>query len=126
MFTRTEERSKNTKKTGHSKALKLLKRHKKERGKQERKNAPSRATAISDINYQISDRDHQSDIFSKYAEFLNGFDSESTVQINIINRRKDIRQFMQETSFKHRPDDLNALRDEMNHIMRERNLYATC
>ena len=146
MFTRTEERSKNTKKTGHSKALKLLQRHKKERGKQERKNAPSRATqdslayramyedglcevapgvfsksvAISDINYQISDRDHQSDIFSKYAEFLNGFDSESTVQINIINRRKDIRQFMQETSFKHRPDDLNALRDEMNHIMRER------
>ncbi|RND34384.1 hypothetical protein FAM18099_02928 [Lacticaseibacillus paracasei] len=47
MFTRTEERSKNTKKTGHSKALKLLQRHKKERGKQERKNAPSRATQDS-------------------------------------------------------------------------------
>jgi len=46
----------------------------------------SKTIKFADINYEIAKKEDQIDIFSKYCEFLNYFDENINVQINIQNR----------------------------------------
>ena len=53
----------------------------------------SRTFKFSDINYQTACRDEQIDVFSRYCEFLNSFDSEIQIQMTVFNRHIDPEDF---------------------------------
>lgn len=69
---------------------------------------------FSDINYQIARRDEKENIFSKYCQFLNYFDSSIPFQITINNRVINKDDFKEQMLLKHRDDHLNSFRDEYN------------
>lgn len=69
---------------------------------------------FSDINYQIARRDEKENIFSRYCQFLNYFDSSIPFQITINNRIINKEEFREQMFLRHRDDNLNDYRDEYN------------
>ncbi|MFB8608293.1 VirB4-like conjugal transfer ATPase, CD1110 family [Enterococcus casseliflavus] len=150
MFKRKNDssESKKLKKTDKQKqnVLKLLGKQKKERAKRQRKEAPpassqkslayrrmledgfcevseglySKTFRFSDINYQIIEQNEQENVFGKYCEMLNSCDSETSLQLNIINRKKDKQEFQKEMSYELQGDDLDVYRQEMNNMLLEK------
>lgn len=126
--------------------LKMLGKQKKERAKRQRKEAPpassqkslayrrmiedgicevseglySKTFRFSDINYQIVEQEEQVNIFSRYCEMLNSCDSETSLQLNIINRKKDKQEFQREMSYELQEDQLDVYRQEMNQMLLEK------
>ncbi len=150
MFKRKNASSESTKskKTDKQTAsvLKMLGKQKKERAKRQRKEAPptssqkslayrrmiedgicevseglySKTFRFSDINYQIVEQEEQVNIFSRYCEMLNSCDSETSLQLNIINRKKDKQEFQREMSYELQDDQLDTYRQEMNQMLLEK------
>ena len=77
---------------------------------------------FSDINYQIARRDDQLDIFSKYCEALNYFDSSTGVQQSIVNRFIDKADFEETMYLKPKDDGLDQYREEYNKMLHEKAL----
>ncbi|MBC1890068.1 conjugal transfer protein [Listeria booriae] len=128
------------------KLLSKLQKQKKVRGKRQRKEAPpktaqrtiryrrmfedgyceveegffSKTFSISDINYLIAQREEQLDIFSRYCELLNSCDSSTHLQINIINKKRDMEHFQEEILFDEKGDGLDDHRKEMNQMLQEK------
>lgn len=128
------------------KAVARLQAHKKERGRRQRKDAPSRSTQdalgyralypngtmelgngeysrtmkFSDINYSTAAREAQADVFATYADMLNSFEDGSSLELSVLNRHLDADAFMAESGMKDQGDSEDELRDEMNGIMRDR------
>lgn len=73
---------------------------------------------LDDVNYQVARDEEQSDMFLKYAEFLNAFDASSRFQISIIQQNVNIAEFEAETMLEMRPDGLDDLREEQNELLR--------
>lgn len=82
----------------------------------------SKTIKFSDINYQIAKREDQVEIFSKYCEFLNYFDSTIPVQITIVNRAIDKADFKNQMFLKKRNDRLDVYRDEYNQMLHDKAL----
>lgn len=82
----------------------------------------SKTIKFSDINYQIARRDEQIEIFSKYCELLNYFDSSIPIQITIQNKSIDKEDFKNGMLIKNRDDSLNKLRKEYNQMLSEKAL----
>lgn len=82
----------------------------------------SKTIKISDINYQIARREEQVDIFTRYCELLNYFDSTMHLQISIINRRIDQQDFRDSMFSTIRNDELDIYRKELNTMLAEKAL----
>ncbi|HDL2736610.1 TPA: conjugal transfer protein, partial [Enterococcus faecium] len=132
------------------KVLKILAKQKKQRGKNQRRDAPplssqrsltykamyengvcelkeglySRTFKFSDINYAIADQSEQELTFSSYCELLNSCDSDTSLQISIINRSKDKKQFEKDLSYELVDDGLDVYRKEMNHMISNKIKYG--
>ena len=82
-------------------------------------NLYSKCIMISDINYQIARRDTQRDIFSRYCEDLNYFESTISMQLSIINRRINSEQF-EKILLQERGDGFDMYRDELNEMLEQK------
>ena len=82
-------------------------------------NLYSKSIMISDINYQIARRETQRDIFSRYCEVLNYFESTISMQLSIINRRINSEQFGK-ILMKDQDDGFDNYRAELNDMLAEK------
>ena len=80
----------------------------------------TRAYELQDINYQIAKPQEQEDMFLKYGEFLNAFDSSVDIQIVINNKSINRESFEVETLLKYKDDQLDDLREERNTILKKK------
>ncbi|MGN0710251.1 MAG: hypothetical protein ACI4LO_00720, partial [Anaerovoracaceae bacterium] len=80
----------------------------------------TRAYELMDINYQIAKQQEQEEMFMKYGEFINAFDSSVDIQIVINNRSIDREFFEEETLLKYKEDQLDELREEMNTLLKKK------
>lgn len=72
---------------------------------------------LSDINYQIAKIQEQEDMFNKYGELLNSFDSNVKIQICINNKNINEESFRDETLLKEQGDSLDKYRREYNEML---------
>jgi len=77
----------------------------------------SKVVKFYDINYQIARQDDKEDIFVKYCEFLNYFNSQITLQITIINKSINREAFEQQILLKKKGDFLDEFRQEYNEML---------
>lgn len=84
----------------------------------------SKTIKFSDINYQIAKRDEQIEIFSRYSEFLNYFDSTIPFQIMIVNRIIDKEEFRSTMFLDLCGDNLDDYTDEYNNILNKKALQG--
>lgn len=77
----------------------------------------SRTIKFSDINYQTARQEEQVDLFTRYAELLNYFDSDVHVQINIVNERMDQETLKETVSTEPVGDGYDEQRKEYNSII---------
>jgi len=77
----------------------------------------SKSIQFTDINYQISKDDEKENIFLKYCEFLNSFDSSIKLQITINNSRINIDDFKKNIFFKGKSDKFDIYRYEFNNML---------
>ena len=82
----------------------------------------SRTFKFSDINYQTARRDEQVDFFTRYCEALNSCDPSVHLQINVINRHIDERNFRETMFMPMYGDALDKYRKEMNTMLAEKAL----
>lgn len=80
----------------------------------------TRAYELSDINYQIAKEQEQEEMFLKYGEFLNAFDPSVELQIVINNKNINREFFEAETLLKFKDDELDALREERNTMLKKK------
>lgn len=80
----------------------------------------SKTIKFSDMNYQIARREDQVEIFSKYCEFLNYFDSSIPIQITIVNRTIDKSEFRNQMFLKMRSDEIDVYREEYNEMLNDK------
>lgn len=80
----------------------------------------SRSFELKDINYQIAKDNEQEEMFLKYAEMLNSFDSNVKVQIIIHNKNINRENFEAETLLKFKGDSLDELREEQNTLLKKK------
>lgn len=78
----------------------------------------SKTLQFIDINYHIAREDDQIDIFSKYCEFLNFFNSTVKLQITIYNKSINKDEFENKIVLKHKNDGLDVYRNEYNDILK--------
>lgn len=82
------------------------------------KGSYSKVVKFYDINYQIARQDDKEDIFVKYCEFLNYFNSQITLQITIINKSINRETFEQQILLKEKGDFLDEFRQEYNDMLK--------
>lgn len=75
---------------------------------------------LDDVNYQAAKDEEQTEMFLKYAEFLNSFDSRSRFQVNIVQQSINLAEFEAETMLEMAGDNLDDLRQEQNDILRSK------
>lgn len=84
----------------------------------------SRAYELMDCNWTAAKEAEQYDMFSRYGQFLNLFDSDVTFQIFITNHAIDKQNFEDEVLLKLQNDGLDDLRSEENAILRDKILQG--
>lgn len=84
----------------------------------------SKTFKFADINYQIAQREEQIEIFSRYCEFLNYFDSKTNLQITITNRHIDPDEFKRQMLLSMHNDDLDSYRKEYNSMLYQKALQG--
>lgn len=84
----------------------------------------SKTFDLSDINYFLADRDKQLSIFSTYCDFLNSFDNDVAIQLNIRNRKKEVDLKSNDILLDLKGDSLDVYRQEMNDLLEEKVAYG--
>jgi len=77
----------------------------------------SKSYKFSDINYTVANKEDKEDMFFKYSELLNSFDSGAESKITIVNRRLNKVDFEKTMLLNHADDDLDIYRDEYNKML---------
>lgn len=77
----------------------------------------TKAYYLKDINYQIAKMQEQEEMFFRYGEFINSFDSSIRFQIVVLNKNMDQDEFELKTLLKSRYDSLDDLREEYNDML---------
>lgn len=75
---------------------------------------------IEDVNFKIASDDEQEDMFMKYVDFLNSFDSDIHMQLNIYNRNIDRGAVEEKILLKNQSDNLNEYRAEYNQMLQDK------
>lgn len=78
----------------------------------------TKAYLMDDINYQIAKDEEQTEMFLKYAEFLNSFDSSTRFQIVINQQNRNLNEFEAQAMLDMDDDGLDYLRTEQNDLLR--------
>ncbi|WP_326910663.1 VirB4-like conjugal transfer ATPase, CD1110 family [Sedimentibacter sp. MB31-C6] len=79
----------------------------------------SKTLQFIDINYHIAREDDQIDIFAKYCEFLNFFNSSVKLQITINNKPINKEEFEGKIVLKQKNDHLDIYRKEYNEMLKK-------
>lgn len=80
----------------------------------------SKTYSLTDINYQIAKVPEQEDMFLKYGEFINSFDTTIGIQLVINNKTINRENFEAETLLQFKGDFLDELREEHNTILKKK------
>jgi len=72
----------------------------------------TKTVMFSDINYHLAQNDDKTQIFEKYCDFLNYFDSSVTVQLSFINQRGNPEEFNQSIDIPAQDDAYDDIRRE--------------
>lgn len=72
---------------------------------------------IEDVNFKIATDEEQMDIFNKYQDLLNTFDSDVKMQLIIYNRNMDEKKVNEKILIPFKRDDLNEYREEYNNML---------
>lgn len=72
---------------------------------------------LTDINYQIAKIQEQEEMFLRFGEFLNSFDSSIRFQIVIMNKNMNRADFEAQTLLKPKYDNFDPLREEYNDML---------
>ncbi len=75
---------------------------------------------FTDINYSVASHDDQVSMFLSYSEILNSLAIDAETQILVNNRQLNKAEFEKRVSLKHKGDDLDVYRDEVNDIYRDK------
>ncbi|MGI6144758.1 MAG: VirB4-like conjugal transfer ATPase, CD1110 family [Peptococcia bacterium] len=78
----------------------------------------SKTIQFFDINYQIARQEDKEDIFIKYCELLNYFNSTVGLQITVINKSINRKTFEDKILLKERGDRFDPYRREYNEMLR--------
>lgn len=81
------------------------------------KNKYSKCYLFTDINYAVASLEDKEDMFLKYGELLNSFDTGATTKITIINRKLNKIDFQNNMLIKEAKDDLDEYRREYNKML---------
>lgn len=77
---------------------------------------------LDDVNYQIARADEQTEMFLKYADFMNSFDPTMRFQITINQKNINMEEFEELTMVPMKGDKLDELRKERNDLIRKKML----
>lgn len=72
---------------------------------------------IEDVNFKIATDEEQRNIFEKYVDFLNTFDSDIKLQLVIFNRNMDEKHVQDKILIPFQKDSLNEYREEYNDML---------
>lgn len=78
-----------------------------------------RAYKFQDVNFSVAKQSDQEDIFVRYCQLLNQFDSSVSFQIFILNHAVDRKEFEKNILIPLQNNGLDVLIEEENQIMRE-------
>lgn len=78
----------------------------------------SRTIKFADINYHIARQEDKEDIFIRYCEFLNYFNSTIDIQITIINKSINVETLEKHVLLREKGDYLDEYREEYNEMLR--------
>lgn len=78
----------------------------------------SKTIQFYDINYQIARQDDKEDIFIKYCELLNYFNSTIGIQITILNKSINRKTFEEKILLQERGDYFDRYRQEYNEMLK--------
>ena len=72
---------------------------------------------FTDVNYSVASNDDQISMFLAYSEILNSLAIDATTKITINNRQLNKKEFKLKVWLKHKLDELDIYRDEINEIL---------
>ena len=75
---------------------------------------------LEDVNFKVATDDEQRNIFERYVDFLNTFDSDIRIQLTIFNRNIDEEHVREKILIPFRRDNLNEYREEYNTMLRDK------
>lgn len=75
---------------------------------------------LDDVNYQVAKDEEQTEMFLKYAAFMNSFDPSTRFQITINQKNMNLDEFEADTMLPMEEDGLDHLREERNKLLREK------
>ena len=79
---------------------------------------------FTDVNYYVASRDDKENMFFKYSELLNSFDSGATTKITIYNHKPSKADFEKAITIPLKDDGLDEYRKEYNDILLEKAMGA--
>lgn len=77
----------------------------------------SKCYKLDDVNFKIATDDEQREMFDKYVDFLNTFDSDVKLQLVIFNRSMDESHVREKILIPFKRDTLNTYREEYNEML---------
>lgn len=83
-------------------------------------NLYSKTYLVPDANYSSLTEKEQLEKLNSFVKMMNGFDTASSVQISIINRKIDKEEFRNSILLKDKDDEYNELRHELNDIISDK------
>lgn len=72
---------------------------------------------LEDVNFKIATDEEQNNIFDRYVDFLNTFDSDVKLQLVIFNRNLDEKHVQDKILIPFKRDNLNEYREEYNNML---------
>ncbi len=85
----------------------------------------SQTFRFSDINYSMLDENEKREVFRNYCSLLNSMNPDSLSQITLVNHKVNMKNFEDETMMEARNDEHNALRQEINRMLRQKTQQAS-
>lgn len=85
----------------------------------------SKTIQFFDINYRLATLDQKSNIFSKYCDLLNYFDTEVKFQLTFENQNTDVDKLMHELIIPEQNDEFNDIRKEYSEMLKNQLLKGT-
>ena len=77
----------------------------------------SKSYKLEDVNFKIATDEEQMNIFQRYEDLLNTFDSEIKLQLVIFNRSMNDDRVREKVKIPYRKDNLNPYREEYNNML---------
>lgn len=77
----------------------------------------SKSYRLEDVNFKIATDEEQRNMFDRYVDFLNSFDSDVHLQLTIFNRNMDEGHVQEKILIPYHKDNLNEYREEYNGML---------